>query len=625
MALQLTRSDRVGLIHPAVDVHTLGVSSLAGLLEDCGIYCSLAGPEECRAALNPQQAGNTSILRDWITANRISILGFSYRLDPHDAVEYLGRFLSFIQTARLASAQTGPIRTILFAGLSEACRRVREFFPEVAACFQGDEGPGGTLAILGVPVGAMPALLASGVAYDEARLQFGRELVRRGDYHDIRPIDRTGYPDFGTARDTVIARLSHGVGNGLPPLMRAHVGPYLPDRAEAIRTFLEWTRSLAREGLLDILSIGTSQLSQSDFGGDWTEKPNGGGVPIWSREEFREAWQAARPMLVRSYAGTRDVVGLARMFEETIHIAWHALSLWWFCQIDGRGPNSVRDNLREHSATLSYIASTGKPFEANVPHHFAFRGADDVTYVVSAYVAARLAKRQGIERFILQIMLNTPKYTWGIQDLAKARATLQLVRRLEDRRFRVILQPRGGLDYFSAEADEAKAQLAAVTALMDDIEPKNAASPPIIHVVSYSEGAHLADPAVVNESIRITRQALQDYRSLRSKGEVGDMTANREVDARCHELAADARAVIAAIEAALPNPYSAEGLYAMFAAGFFPVPYLWQCREEFAHATSWKTKLAHGSVRVVDRDGRPIPVAQRMEMARANLKGVTCD
>ena len=53
-------------------------------------------------------------------------------------------------------------------------------------------------------------------------------------------------------------------------------------------------------------------------------------------------------------------------------------------------------------------------------------------------------------------MLNTPRFTWGIQDLAKSRAMLKLVKELEDSHFRVVLQPRAGLDYFSADLDKAK-------------------------------------------------------------------------------------------------------------------------------------------------------------------------
>ena len=116
-------------------------------------------------------------------------------------------------------------------------------------------------------------------------------------------------------------------------------------------------------------------------------------------------------MLVRSYAGTKNIPQLARMHEQSMNICWHALSFWWFNLLDGRGPYDVYTNLKEHIETLAFIAEPNKPFEANVPHHFAFRGADDVTYVVSAYLAARLAKQKGIKTFILKNMLNTPRIT----------------------------------------------------------------------------------------------------------------------------------------------------------------------------------------------------------------------
>jgi hypothetical protein len=402
--------------------------------------------------------------------------------------------------------------------------------------------------------------------------------------------------------------------------MRAHVGPYLPERVQAVHLFLDWARQLAQSGFLDVLSIGTSQLSQSNFGEDWGAKPNGGGVPLNSPEEFRSVWEAARPMLVRTYAGTKDVPQLACMYEDTINIAWHALSLWWFCKIDGRGPNSVQANLEQHVRTLRFAARSGKPFEPNIPHHFAFRGADDVTYVVSSVLAARTAKALGIRHFILQNMLNTPKSTWGVHDLAKSRAMLGLVRELEDGDFRVFLQPRAGLDYFSPDLEKAKVQLAAVSALMDDIEPHSPSSPPLIHVVSYSEASHLADPAVINESIRITRSAIEEYRRLRARGEVEDMSRHPEVTRRADELIAGARAVLGAIESAVPAPYSAHGLYQVFAAGFLPVPYLWECRDEFRKAIQWRTRVVRGSVKVVDEAGRVIPPQERAQRVAEDLR-----
>jgi len=567
----------------------------------------------CEAFNRPEDPLSLAAIERWLRDNRITILGFSYRLDPVQGAGLFERVVHHLKVRRLFVEQGGPLKAVHFAGLPQACTLVRQRVPEVAGVFQGDETPAETLAALGIRPDAVPRSLAEGAGYDEARTSFARDLIRKGDYTQVRPVDRGGYEQFGGRNDSLVRRLEHGTAHRLPPLMRAHVGPYQADRVKAVSQFLDWTGRLAKSGLLDVLSIGTSQLTQSAFGEDWDGKPNGGGVPINSPVEFAAVWQAARPMLVRTYAGTTRIPELARIYEETLCMAWHTLSLWWFCRIDGRGPHSVRDNLEQHLATIRYVASIGKPFEPNVPHHFAFRGADDVTYVVSAVIAAKVAKQLGIRHLVLQDMLNTPKYTWGIQDLAKSRAMLRLVRELEDDSFRVILQPRAGLDYFSPDLTRAKVQLAAVTALMDDIEPRDANSPPIIHVVSYSEASHLADPAVVDESIRITRHALTEYRRLRAKGDVDDMTDHPEVAQRTAELLLEARAVIEAIESTGPALCSPEGLYRILAGGFLAVPYLWECRDEFNRAVRWQTRLIRGSVKIVDEEGRPIPAATRMK------------
>lgn len=621
--VRITKTDCFGLAKSAMDAHTLGLVSIEQLLRECGYQCVTADSVTCAAFDRPDDRGCIEHIVKWLRHNHITVFGFSYRLDPQDGANLFGRLMHELKLRRLLGTQKSILKAIYFAGLPRTCDLVRKQIREVAGTFSGDETPAEVLSILGVETQILPRALVEGIAYDEARLAFGKDLIQSSKYLSVRPIDRTGYSGFGTSADKVLMRVQHGTEQRLPPLMRAHAGPYLSNRPEAIRLFLDWTRQLAASRFLDILSIGTSQLTQSSFEEDWDDKPNGGGVPLNSRKEFAAVWSAARPMLVRTYAGTKNIRSLAQMYEETIHIAWHALSLWWFCRIDGRGPYTVRQNLQQHIETLKYIAGTGKPFEPNVPHHFAFRGADDVTYVVSAVLAARVAKAHGIRYLVLQNMLNTPKYTWGVQDLAKARAMLQLVRELEDNRFRIILQPRGGLDYFAVDPEKAKTQLAAVTALMDDIEPGNSASPQIIHVVSYSEGTELATPAIINESIQITRYALEQYRKLRSKGYIADMSRHPEVLARTEELLSEARTVLHAIESVIPNPYSPEGLYQILAGGFLPIPYLWECRDELTHAVRWQTRLIHGSVKVVDEHGMPISAKQRMSQIVAQLRFIS--
>ena len=612
---------RYGFIKPAIDAHTLGINAAAELLRTCGCDVIIAEDSVAEAMNDYLYEVKRQVAVDWMIRENINRLGISYRLDKNDAVRMMGYLLEEMRKNRLLHYQGGPVDAVCFAGLPEACRLMEQEFDGLVTVFQGGESDRETLGMLGVPEEKIPMEIREGSRYDEARMGFGRQIVASREYRKWEPADPPDYPDYGTERDTVEKRLNARKGaRGSVPLTRAHVGPYSSEvsREENVKEFLSWVKTLAGDRYLDIISIGSSQLTQSDFGGDWDSKVNGGGVPIHSPEEYRMVWEASRPLFLRTYAGTRDIPALARMYEETIHICWHALSLWWFNRLDGRGPYDVYTNLKQHIETIRYIAGTNKLFEANVSHHFAFRGADDVTYIVSAYLAAKLAKKLGIRTFVLQNMLNTPRSTWGIQDLAKSRAMVKLVRSLEDRNFRVILQPRAGLDYFKPDMEEARMQLAAVTALMDDIDPHNEADPPIIHVVSYSEASRLATPDIIKESIRITQHSLQKYREERRMGKVEDMSRNRNVAERSAGLLQSSGELLTAMEETFDDLYSAEGLYKVLAAGFLPVPWIWGETEEFRHARDWITKPVKGGVAVVDENHKVMSMEDRIAIVRTN-------
>lgn len=616
-----TRYKKYGFIKPAIDAHTMGVNTAAELVKECG-YAAMVAPENVAKAMNEiKNEENLGFVIRWIQDENIERIGLSYRLDEEDALVMVGFLVEGLKKKRLLKFQGGKIDSIFFAGLPNTCKAVDQEFQGLVTTFKGGESVTETLLKMGVAEEDIPKEIAEGNKYDEQLMSFGRSVIQEGAYVYYKPLNRKGYRDFGTNRDTIVKRITEAQRNNALPLTRAHVGPYDSrlTRKENVIEFLGWARILADTEYLDVLSIGSSQLTQSNFGENWEGQVNGGGVPVNSELEYREIYEASRPLLVRTYAGTKNIPTLAKIHEDTLNISWHALSLWWFNKLDERGPYDLYTNLQQHMETISYIAKTNKPFEANVSHHFAFRGADDATYIVSAYLAAKLAKKLGVKTYILQNMLNTPRFTWGIQDLAKSRVLLELIRDLEGDGFKVYLQPRAGLDYFKPDLEEAKAQLAAVSALMDDIEPYNSNSPEIVHVVSYSEASHLATPDVINESIQITQYALKKYRAMKKNGMVEDMGRNKDVLQRVAVLKERAKKIIETIENTIEDPYTPEGFYLIFAAGFLPVPYLWGETSEFEHAKNFRTKPVRGSVKIVNERDAVVSTQEFLARATNNL------
>lgn len=603
--------DVFGFVKTKVDVHTMGIYTMANLLRECGYKVVIANDEIGEAAEQLNKLNNYSLFKHWIESNKINRLGFSYRMDPQDGCDYFMTILEMLASDKMLAEQGGVIKEISFAGLPDACELVRQKAKHDILLFPGGESPTEALRMYGVPESVLQKTLANENSYDTMRWNFAKELIEKESWIFELPQDHYGYSECGGANDSYVARLNYARKRGSLPIIRTHSGPYYEDRLEALNEFNSWCKELAQSKLLDVLSIGSSQLTQSNFGESWEGKSNGGGIPVNSELEYKIIKENANPMLVRTYSGTKNVPELARIHERALNISWHALSFWWFNELDGRGNNSLLENLREHFEAVRYIVTTGKPVEPNVPHHFAFRGADDVSYIVSGFLAAKAIKLLGASHLILQNMLNTPKYTWGVQDLAKGRVLIKLVRELEENNFKVSLQTRGGLDYFSTDLEEAKIQLAAVTCMMDDLEPENDNSPEIIHVVNYSEAVRLATPPIIKDSIKITLNALHSYRLARKRGLVPNMLYDNDVKYRYDALMYEAREAIRLLESSIPDLYTPEGFERVFKEGFLAVPYLMDQQGKWSKATMWKTAVKNGGVCVVDENGEVISTEKR--------------
>ena len=613
----ILKGENIAIIKSLLDVHTMGINAVKYILEECGCKVIISPESVSKAFDNIESDEQQNIILKWLKQNNVKHIGISYRLDPSNAKNLFGRFFHLLQVNDFIGAEK-QIKNVYFSGLKPVCDYIKAEYGDRVITFCGGEAAEEVLLAMGVPHYSIAKSIINGCKYDKELESFGKKIIASEEYKKIKAIPNS-YREYGTKEDSLEKRLLHRLLYKLP-VIRAHSGPYDADltRRECIDKYLIWCKQLSQSGYLDILSVGASQLSQSNFGSSWNNMVNGGGVPVNSSTEYWEIWQAARPMLVRTYSGTTNILRMAEMYDQTINMAWHALSLWWFNQLDGRGPNTLYDNLKEHIATIKYIAAKGKPFEANVSHHFAFRGCDDITYIVSAYLSAKLAKKNGIRIFILQNMLNTPRSTWGIQDLAKSRALLNLIKELQDDSFRVVLQTRAGLDYLKPDIEEAKGQLASVTAMMDDIEPNNCYSPEIIHIVSYSEALFLATPDIIDDSIKITLASLLKYRERKQRGDVQN-TFTEDILSRTEKLEISARSIILEMENNICNLYSPEGFYIAFAAGWLPVPDLWNKSSEFAMARNWQTIISNGGKYLADK-GKIMSNESKIERCCMNNK-----
>jgi len=612
MSSNLVPTDCFGFIRPQLDAHTLGISSVTQLIQQCGYAVKIAHPLVAASLLELKKLNAVSELMHWIQRNNISHLGLSYRLDPSDAVHQFNLLVYRLNDVQAFHHQGGPIKALYFAGLPSACEAIMQEHKQRFPVFDGNDTPLETLLKLGIPKQQIPAILLNQSAYDDVRLEFAKHHIKSENHLQYIPTSRNLYPEYGTRKDHIVLRLKHHQAQQNTPLTRVHAGPYHPIPTEAIKEFISWLKPIKDANLLDVLSLGTSQLSQSNFGETWGNKPNGGGLPINNTHELDLIYNESRPLLVRTYSSTTNIAHNAHLFEKHLNMAWHALSFWWFNELDGRGPHPLLQNLQQHHDTLRYIATTNKPFEPNIPHHFAFRGSDDFSYVLSAYLTIKLAKKAGIPYVVVQTMLNTPKATWGVQDIAKTNALWKLIRPLEDATFKLIHQPRAGLDYFSPQLEKAKIQLSAVSALMTDLEPGQNKGPDIVHVVSYSEASHLAGPKEINESIQITQSSMLAYRKAKQQGSISLQPFEHDIQQRTNHLYKGVQYMMAVLEKHVPNLYSPNGFYLLFELGVFPVPYLWEKRNEFEAAVKWQTAQINGGTFVIDEQQHIITVEERM-------------
>ncbi len=317
------------------------------------------------------------------------------------------------------------------------------------------------------------------------------------------------------------------------PIIRAHIGI----AAETIEPTVKAIEKLADAGVLEIVSLAPDQTSQELLAkfirGE--EDPSKylagqGGAPIRTIEDLKRlkaVTQRGNYPMTRIYTGTDELVALAHLWQEYLNICFPAVPIFFYNELDGRGPISIRDSFDEHFQTIEYWAEMGKPLEINDPHQWGLRYASDDMQVTDHILCAVIALKKGIKNYVMQMMFELPPEISAMDDLAKMKAAYELAEPLTRHfEFNIIRQTRSGLPSFPPNLNQAKGHLAF------GIHTQLYMQPHILHVVTHSEAHHEASADDIIESCEITQQVCWDF----IKGNVPEIWSDPTMVWRKQEL-----------------------------------------------------------------------------------------
>jgi len=526
-------------------VHVAGVTNFLRLAETAGWRTIFLGPavpiEEVIAAARREKA---------------DLVGVSYRLTPETGERLLGQFAEAADElheagVRFAFGGTPPV--------AEKANRLG-FFERV---FDGSEQPDVVLAYLK-----------------------GQENQALGS--QIAP-------------QTTVERIQWKAPY---PLLRHHFGlPTMEDTLDGIQR-------IAEAGALDVISLGIDQDAQENFFHPERQdarRRGAGGVPVRSPQDYTALYEASRRgnyPLLRTYSGTDDFIELAQMYIETIHLAWCAIPLFWFNQMDGRGPWDLEGSIREHQKVMAWYGQRGVPVELNEPHHWGMRDAHDVVFIVSAFLSAYNARAAGVQDYIAQLMFNSPPGHSDAMDLAKMLAVLELVDELAGAEFRVWRQTRTGLLSYPLDPAAARAHLATSIYLQMALKPH------IVHIVGHTEAHHAATAEDIIEASGLAQRSIDN--ALRG---APDMTQDPRVQARVRHLVNESRIALEAIRK-IAGPETSDPwtdpavLTRAVRLGILDAP---QLRNNPFGRGEIVTRIVDGGCDAIGPDGKPITETERLD------------
>ncbi|MBN1956205.1 MAG: methionine synthase, partial [Anaerolineae bacterium] len=292
------------------------------------------------------------------------------------------------------------------------------------------------------------------------------------------------------------------------------------------------------------------------------------------------------------------------------HNAWCAVPIFWFNQMDGRGPWDLEGSIREHQRLMAWYGERDIPVELNEPHHWGMRDAPDSVFVTAAYLSAYNARAMGVRDYIAQMMFNSPVGLSDAMDLARMLAALELCEPLVQKgTFRLWRQTRTGLLSYPLDPEAARAHLAT------SIYAQMALRPHIVHVVGHTEAHHAATAEDIVVASKIAHRAIEN--ALQGQA---DMTADPAVRQRKEELIGEVQVTLDAIRnlaaPGVADPLSDPPTLARaVAVGVLDAPHL--RNNPFARGHIVTRIDARGAcVAVEPATGRPLTEAERIEELR---------
>ena len=484
------------------DPHTVGLYKAGRIAKLGGIDYEILSPDDTDdeklkkiAALNPKY------------------IGLSYRLSQDKAVLELEKFLKKMEAAGLFDKEQE--RRICFAGLLPTLKAVHNlgYDDKYGIMLMGSyenlkKTTEHTVSFFGFSPDTADAIVQT--ILDEANKpkmeildQLAKEVIDGDEY-----LSEPALPiPSAESRKSFVTRIDESD----IPVIRSHFG--IP--ADTIEPTIEGIRKIAEARVIDELSLGSSDLSQRFFGDPkaFEGVKNDGGVPYKTKEDLvklKNATLGGNFPSIKPYCHVANMIPFVDTCLETGHLigAHQAVPLFWFNELDGRGPKSVDESIIEHKALVKYLVEKGIPTEMNDPNQWSSRYAHDAIFTTDYALIASVMYMAGSPNMVFQMQFNKPADTGDFADIAKFMAARELIEEVRPagNKARIFLETRAGIEHFSTDMPTAKLQLARSVMLQQLI------SPSICHLVSYCEADHAATPEDIIESSKILRRAIRLFR-----------------------------------------------------------------------------------------------------------------